>query len=102
MQVFLNGKEMDFVDGGYEYVFIKPYHKHYMEKINRSNGELHIQLYDNGVQIRTLVTNKEVSTLINREVVVDRKNKQVYILEEDTEYTENEDGSIIIEDGKGD
>lgn len=87
---------MDFVDGGYEYVFIKPYKKHHVETVKRNNGELHIQLYDNGVQIRTLVTKKEVSTLINREVAVDRKNNKVYILEPETKYTENEDGSITI------
>lgn len=96
MQVFLNGKVMDFVDGGYEYVFIKPYDKHTSEKIKRSNGELYIQLYDNGVQIRTLVTSKEISTLVNREVVVDTKNHKVYILEADTKYSMHEDGTVEI------
>ncbi|HZJ84663.1 MAG TPA: hypothetical protein VFD02_03815 [Syntrophomonadaceae bacterium] len=97
MRVFLNGKEMAFVDGGYEYVFVKPYKRHQAETIKRDNGELHIQLYDNGVQIRTLVTKNEVNTLINRDVVVDRKYNKVYILEADTKYRENEDGSVLIE-----
>lgn len=97
MRVYLNGKEMDFVDGGYEYVFIKPYKRHQSETIKRKNGELHIQLYDNGVQIRTLVTDKEVSTLVNRDVAVDTKNNKVYILEPDTKYTQLEDGSIKLD-----
>ncbi len=96
MQVFLNGKEMDFVDGGYEYIFIKPYQRHQSDTVKRSNGELHIQLYDNGVQIRTLVTDKEVSTLVNREVAVDTKNNKVYVLEPDTKFTKHEDGSVEI------
>lgn len=88
---------MAFAEGGYEYIFIKPYTKHKADKIKRKNGELHIQLYDNGVQIRTLTTDKEVSTLINREVAVDTKNNKIYILEEDTKYTKNQDGSVSIE-----
>ncbi|NLB88568.1 MAG: hypothetical protein GX790_04990 [Syntrophomonadaceae bacterium] len=96
MKAYLNGKEMQFKDGGYKYVFIKPYKRHQSDTIKRSNGELHIQMYDNGVQIRTLVTKNEVSTLINRDVVVDTKNHQVYILEPDTKYIQHEDGSIEI------
>lgn len=87
---------MEFVDGGYQYVFMKPYKRHQSDTVKRTNGELHIQLYDNGVQIRTLVTSKEVSTLINRDVAVDTKNHKVYILEADTEYKQHEDGSIEI------
>jgi hypothetical protein len=87
---------MNFVDGGYEYVFVKPYQRHQSETIKRDNGELHIQLYDNGVQIRTLVTKKEISTLINRDIEVDTKNNKVYILEADTKFTKHEDGSVEI------
>ncbi|HNX29132.1 MAG TPA: hypothetical protein PKN87_06925 [Syntrophomonadaceae bacterium] len=96
MRVFLNGKQMPFVDGGYKYVFVKPYEKHASEKIKREHGELYLQIYDNGVQIRTLVTPEEIATIINREVAVDIKNKQVYILEADTKYKTNDDGSIEI------
>ena len=39
-----------------------------------------LQLYDNGVHIRTLVTAEEVTTLINRDVAVDEVNKKIYIL----------------------
>jgi hypothetical protein len=96
LRVFLNGQEMPFAEGGYKYVFIKPYEKHVREKIKKAHGELHLQLYDNGIQIRTLVTPEEVSTLINREIAVDTKNNQVYILEADTKYKKNDDGSIEI------
>ena len=81
MRVFLNGQEMFFAEGGYEYIFIKPYTRHQHEVIKREHGELTIQLYDNGVQIRTLVTEDEVSTLINRDVAIDTVNNKVYILE---------------------
>lgn len=96
MRVFLNGKEMPFAEGGYKYVFVKPYEKHGHRKIDREKGELHLQIYDNGVQIRTLVTPEEVSTLVNREVVIDKKNNLVYILEADTKYQINDDGSVEI------
>lgn len=96
MRVFLNGQEMPFAEGGYKYVFIKPYDKHLRENIKKAHGELHLQLYDNGVQIRTLVTPEEVSTLINREVAVDHRNNLVYILEADTRYQCKEDGSVEI------
>ena len=96
MKVYLNGKEMQYKDGGYKDVFMKPYQRHQSDTIKRSNGELHIQMYDNGVQIRTLVTSKEVNTIINRDVAVDTKNYLVYILEPDTKYIQHEDGSIEI------
>ena len=96
LRVFLNGKEMPFVDGGYKYVFIKPYKKHGQERIKKAHGELLLQIYDNGVQIRTLATAKEVSTIINREVAIDTKNNCIYILEADTKYQINEDGSVEI------
>jgi len=67
---------MEFAEGGYKYVFLKPYQKHHTEVIKKENGELTIQMYDNGVQIRTLVTREEAATLINREVVVDRPNRE--------------------------
>jgi hypothetical protein len=61
LKVFLNGKEIEFAEGGYEYIFLKPYQKHHTETIKEGNRELTIQLYDNGVQIRTLVTKEEVA-----------------------------------------
>lgn len=42
-------------------------------------------MYDNGVIIRTLIGEKEVNTLINRNVEIDTKNNKVYILEKDDE-----------------
>lgn len=97
LKVFLNGKELPFADGGYEYVFMKPYQRHQKENIKRNNGELTIQIYDNGVQIRTLVTREEVATLVNREVAVDVVNKKIYILEEGQKANQKEDGSVEIQ-----
>ncbi len=96
MRVFLNGQEMFFTEGGYEYIFMKPYTRHQHEVIKRERGELTIQLYDYGVQIRTLVTKDEVSTLINRDVAIDTVNNKIYILEEDSKIQKNPDGSIEI------
>lgn len=96
MRVFLNGREMSFVDGGYKYVFIKPYNKHGQEKIKKEHGELYLQIYDNGVQIRTLVTANEIATIINREVAIDTKNHLIYILEADTKYRTGDDGTVEI------
>lgn len=97
MRVFLNGQEMQFVEGGYEFVFIKPYQKFVQDTIKKGAGiELHIQLYDNGVQIRTLVSEKEVSTLINRNVSIDSLNNKIYILEENTKFKQNDDSSVEI------
>lgn len=97
MRVFLNGQEMSFVDGGYEYIFMKPYKNHQHEVIKREHGELTIQLYDNGVQIRTLVTKNEVATLINRDVAIDTVHNKIYILEEDSKVRKNPDGSVTVE-----
>lgn len=97
MKVFLNGQEMQFVDGGYKYVFMKPYRRFQEKTINRENGDkMHLEFYDNGVQIRTLVTQKEVATIINRDVAIDRLNSKVYILEADNEARFNDDGSVDI------
>lgn len=96
MRVFLNGREMSFVDGGYSYIFIKPYEKHGQEKIKKEHGELYLQIYDNGVQIRTLVTANEIATIINREVAIDTKNHLIYILEADTKYRTDDDGTVKI------
>lgn len=57
---------------------------------------MHLELYDNGVQIRTLITKKEVATIINRDVAIDKLNKKVYILEESNEARFNDDGSVDI------
>ncbi len=97
MKVFLNGQEMQFVDGGYKYVFLKPY-QHFQEKtIDKENGDkMHLEFYDNGIQIRTLITKKEVATIINRNVAIDKLNNKVYILEEGNEARFNDDGSVDI------
>lgn len=97
MKVFLNGQEMQFVEGGYKYVFTKPY-RHFQEKtVDRGNGsKMHLEFYDNGVQIRTLITKEEVATLINRQIAIDTVNNKVYILEEGNEAKTNEDGSVEI------
>ncbi|HQA06476.1 MAG TPA: hypothetical protein PLM20_01690 [Syntrophomonadaceae bacterium] len=96
MRVFLNGQEMTFREGGYQYVFIKPYQKYIEDKVDRPQGKMILQMYDNGVQIRTLVTAKEVNTIINRNVAVDEVNRKIYILEPDTQYVREEDGSVRI------
>lgn len=96
MRIFLNGQEMHFAEGGYQYVFLKPYKRSQQETIPRENGKLHIQLYDNGVQIRTLITHDEVSTLVNRDLAIDTKNQKIYILEEGSRYKKNPDGSVEI------
>ena len=97
MKVFLNGQEIQFAEGGYKYVFMKPY-QHYQEKtINKENGaKMHLELYDNGLQIRTIITKTEVATIINRDVAIDKLNKKVYILEESNEARFNDDGSVDI------
>lgn len=96
MKVYLNGKEMQFKEGGYDYVFMKPYQRSQSDVIKKEHGELTLQLYDNGVQIRTLATAKEVSTLINRDVAVDEVNNKVYILESGNTVTHNPDGSLTV------
>ncbi|HPF20417.1 MAG TPA: hypothetical protein PLC88_03680 [Syntrophomonas sp.] len=96
-KVFLNGTEMQFVEGGYQYVFVKPYQKYTEKTVNKENGDkMHLELYDNGVQIRTLVTQQEVSTIINRDVAVDTVNNKIYILEPDSQVRKNEDGSVEL------
>jgi hypothetical protein len=47
---------------------------------------MHIELYDNGVQIRTLLTSQEVNTIINREIAIDTVNNKIYILERTAKY----------------
>ncbi|HOQ08906.1 MAG TPA: hypothetical protein PLG09_02140 [Syntrophomonadaceae bacterium] len=96
MKVYLNGQEMKYKEGGYEYVFIKPYQKYIEDKVDRPQGQMILQMYDNGVQIRTLITRKEVNTIINRNVAVDEVNRKIYILEPDTQYIREEDGSVRI------
>ncbi len=97
MRVYLNGKEMQFKEGGYEYVFMKPYQYSQSDVIKKDYGQLTLQLYDNGVQIRTLATANEVATLINRDVAVDEVKNKVYILEPGNTVTVNEDGSLRVE-----
>lgn len=97
IKVYLNGQEMQFKEGGYKFVFMKPYQRSQSEVIKKDHGELTLQLYDNGVQIRTLTTAKEVSTLINRDVAVDAVNQKVYILEPENSVTHNPDGSVTVD-----
>ncbi len=97
MKVYLNGNEMQFTEGGYKYVFTKPYNRFTEETIKRDNGDkMHIELYDNGVQIRTLITRSEVNTIINRPVAIDQPNQKIYILEEGQEFRHLPDGSVEI------
>ncbi|MEN6349186.1 MAG: hypothetical protein ABFD08_07295 [Syntrophomonas sp.] len=96
MRIFLNGQEMQFVEGGYEYVFMKPYQHHQQKTVQREHGKLLLQLYDNGVQIRTLITKEEVATIVNREVAIDTKNNKIYILEEGDLAVKNPDGSVEV------
>jgi hypothetical protein len=88
---------MQFVEGGYKYVFVKPYQKFTEKTVNKDNGDkMHIELYDNGVQIRTLLTSQEVNTIINREIAIDTVNNKIYILEADSKVQKNEDGSVVL------
>jgi hypothetical protein len=97
MKIFLNGNEMSFVEGGYKYVFINPPHNVQEKTIDKENGDkMHIEFYDNGVQIRTLVTQAEVNTIINRNVAVDKVNNKIYILEAGSQVKTNPDGSLEI------
>jgi hypothetical protein len=97
MKVFLNGTEMKFAEGGYKYVFMKPYQQFKENTVNKENGDkMHIEFYDNGVQIRTLVTKEEVATIINREVAIDTLNNKIYILEEGNKVRSNPDGSVEV------
>jgi hypothetical protein len=97
MKVILNGTEMQYVESGYKYVFMKPYQNFTEKTVNRDNGDrMHFELYDNGVQIRTLISSQEVNTIINREVAIDTVNNKIYILEEDTKVKKNEDGSVEV------
>jgi hypothetical protein len=88
---------MQFVEGGYKYIFTKPYQKFTEKTINKDNGDkLHFELYDNGVQIRTLFTSQEVNTIINRDVAIDTLNHKIYILEADSKIQKNDDGSVEL------
>ncbi len=88
---------MQFAEGGYKYVFVKPYQKFTEKTVNKENGDkMHFELYDNGVQIRTLITKEEVNTIINREVAVDTVNQKIYILEADSQVRKNQDGSVEL------
>lgn len=97
MKVLLNGQEMQFVEGGYKYIFMKPFSRFTEDTIEKDNGDrLHIELYDNGVQIRTLIRTDEVATLINRDVAVDTVANKIYIMEKDSQVKKNSDGSVEI------
>jgi len=97
MKILLNGTEMQFVEGGYKYYFMKPYQKVTEKTIDKDNGDkMHIEMYDNGVQIRTLITSQEVNTIINREVAIDTVNHKIFILEDDSKVKQNEDGSVEL------
>ncbi|MEA1961451.1 MAG: hypothetical protein U9N81_09310 [Bacillota bacterium] len=99
MKVTLNGMEMAYVEGGYKYIFLKPYRQFKEDTVTRDNGDrLHIELYDNGVQIRTLISKTEVATIINRDVAVDTKDNKIYILENENTFIKHPDGSIEIKD----
>jgi len=97
MKVFLNGQEVKFAEGGYKYVFMKPYKNVQEKTVDRDNGDkMHLEFYDNGVQVRTLVTKEEVATIINRDVAIDTLNNKIFILEEGNEARYMPDGSVEI------
>lgn len=97
MKVILNGNEMQFAEGGYKYVFMKPYEKFSEKTVNLKNGDrMHLEIYDNGVEMRTLISSEEVNTVINREVAIDTVNNKIYILEPDSQVKKNEDGSVEV------
>ncbi len=98
MKVTLNGNDMEFAEGGYKYVFMKPYHRFVEDTFDKGHGSrLHIEIYDNGVEIRTTISKTEVATVINRDIAIDTINHKVYILEEGNKVKKNEDGSIEVE-----
>lgn len=81
MKVTLNGISMEFAEGGYKYVFKEPFQRFTEDTIQKENGDrVHIELYDNGVQIRTLISKDEVATIINRDVEIDKINHKINIL----------------------
>jgi hypothetical protein len=97
MKTFINGNEIKFVEGGYRYVFMKPFGQFQEKTIDKDKGDkMHIEFYDNGVQIRTLMTKSEVATIVNRDIAIDTLNNKIYILEEGNEARSNPDGSIDI------
>ena len=97
MRVTLNRQEMEFAEGGYRYVFIKPYNRFVEDTIDQSQGrKIHLEIYDNGVEIRTMISEDEVATVINREVAIDMINKCIYILEPETRWRYMEDGAVEI------
>lgn len=97
MKVILNGNEMQYAEGGYKYVFLKPYEKFTEKTVNLKNGDrMHLEIYDNGVEMRTLISSEEVNTVINREVAIDIVNNKIYILEPESRVRKNEDGSVEV------
>jgi len=97
VKIFLNGNEMKFAEGGYKYIFMKPCQSFTEKTVTKDNGDkMHLEIYDNGVQIRTLISSQEVNTIINREVAVDTVNNKIYILEPENKVKKNEDGSVEI------
>lgn len=99
MKITLNGQEMPFVEGGYRYIFVKPYLRFVEDTLEKANGDkVHIELYDNGVEIRTLIREDEVATIINRDIVVDHVYNKIYILEADTKFIQHPDGSVEVLD----
>lgn len=97
MKTYINGNEIKFVEGGYKYIFMKPFGQFQEKTINKENGDkMHLEFYDNGVQIRTLMTKTEVATIVNREIAIDTMNNKIYILEEGNKAQFNPDGSVEI------
>ncbi|MEA4925547.1 MAG: hypothetical protein VB084_09575 [Syntrophomonadaceae bacterium] len=97
MKTFINGKEIKFVEGGYKYIFMKPFGQFQEKTIEKENGDkMLLEFYDNGVQIRTLMTRQEVTTIVNREIAIDTVNNKIYILEEGNQAQFNPDGSVEV------
>lgn len=97
MKTYINGQEINFVEGGYRYIFMKPFGQFQEKTIKKENGDkMHLEFYDNGVQIRTLMTKSEVATIVNREIAIDTASNKIYILEEGNKAKLNPDGSVEV------
>ncbi len=97
MKTFINGNEIKFIEGGYKYIFMKPFGQFQEKTIEKENGDkMLLEFYDNGVQIRTLMTKQEVATIVNREIAIDTVNNKIYILEEGNQAKFNPDGSVEV------
>lgn len=97
MAVYVNGVELNFVEHGYKFIFMKPYGSFKEQTMDQgAGGKLHIEFYDNGVQIRSRINGNDVTTVINRQIAIDKLNNKIYILEAVNEVKYNSDGSLEV------